>query len=534
MPAFLYAVLCDFLRGIRNFYKKYHARNNKMSQIDIDIKNIKNIRSMNTSFPLEKGLYALVGENGCGKSTIMLALSLIVKTSSSHMLKPYDISSDSSIRIQIDETEDLWFNKKGKLTTGKFGRAHKNKMGKPHTALIASTHMDGFYEGSIFYGCRFDDYNVIDQFMSIPEMVSVLVDADDFVKETLGFILHNDKDYYPNLKKIKSRTVAMEKGFNGMPYFNQINGHIISQYRMSSGESMLISLIDFINNLVIKNSRRSHDILFLIDEVELALHPSAIDRLVLFLKDLTASSTSNLIIYFSTHSSELIHRISPKNIFYVENNNGIVEITNPCYPNYAVRNLYIPNGFDFLLLVEDELAKALVEKVIREYNLSKSKLCCVLPSGGWAQMLKLHYDMVTYNTLGVGKHIISIFDGDAKEEVAKHKEYNALPKSFLPIPSIEKYLRKKCILDKDQVFIKLINDKYFRIRSLKDIIHDYMNDPRTKRGLDNDGKSFYKVIIANLERSGINEQSFINYLCDDICSYENISGFVESMKKHLN
>lgn len=505
-----------------------------MNQIDIEITKVKNIVKMQASFPLDKGLYALVGENGCGKSTIMLALSLIVKTSSSHMLKSYDVTPESSIKIRINDDEDLWFYKKEKLTTGRFGPTHRNRKGKPHTALLTSTHMDGFYEGSIFYGCRFDDYNIIDQFMSHSDMLESLADADIFVKESLGYILHNNKGYYQHLKKIKTRAIAEENGFNGIPYFNEINGNIISQYRMSSGESMLISLIDFINNLVIKNPRKKHDILFLIDEVELALHPAAIDRLVLFLKELTDTSFSNLIIYFSTHSSELIHRISPRNIFYIENIDGIVDVTNPCYPNYAVRNLYIPNGFDFLLLVEDELAKCLVDKVIREHNLSKSKLCCVLPSGGWSQMLKLHHDMVTYNTLGVGKHIVSIFDGDAQAEVAKHKEYATLPKCFLPIQSIEKYLRKKCIVERDQAFIKAINDKYFRIRSLKDIINDYNNDPRTRGGFDNDGKAFYKVIIANLEKSGIAEQAFTTYLCDDICSYENISGFVENMKKLLS
>lgn len=53
---------------------------------------------------------------------------------------------------------------------------------------------------------------------------------------------------------------------------------------MSSGESMLISLIDFINNII---KRHTYDrILLLIDEVELALHPAAIDRLHIFLSDL--------------------------------------------------------------------------------------------------------------------------------------------------------------------------------------------------------------------------------------------------------
>ena len=89
-------------------------------------------------------------------------------------------------------------------------------------------------------------------------------------------------------------------------------------------------------------------------------------------------------------------------------------------------------------------------------------------------------------------------------------------------------------MEKDQKFIKQINDKYFRIRSLKDIINDYNNDPRTKNGYDNDGKAFYKVIIVNLERSGISEQAFTTYLCDDICSYENTDGFVENLKKLLS
>lgn len=105
---------------------------------------------MKASFPLERGLYALVGENGCGKSTIMLALSLIVKTSSSHMIKSYDISPNSSIKIQIDSDEDIWFYKRDKLTTGKFGPTHRNRAGKPHNALIASTHMEGFMKAAFF------------------------------------------------------------------------------------------------------------------------------------------------------------------------------------------------------------------------------------------------------------------------------------------------------------------------------------------------------------------------------------------------
>lgn len=491
--------------------------------IQINIKNIRNIKEANIELPFDKGMYALVGTNGCGKSTLMLLLSLVIKTSSAHLLTEKDTSNDSRIEITDGIKSDIWIrNNAKKMTTGKYN----NKR------LFTSVHYHGFYEGSIFYGSRFDDYNKINDFFSKANFENDIVDADPFVSQTLGYILHNEKAHYNNLKRIRSKSIAKEAGFKGFPYFYTIGDNIISQYQMSSGESMLISLIDFINNLVRKGNYKK--LFFLIDEVELALHPSAIDRLQLFLEKLIQESETELVIYFSTHSSELIQRIPAKNIYLLENDNGVLSTLNPCYPNYAVRNLYVPNGFDFLLLVEDELTKAIVDRVINENNLSTSKLCCVLPAGGCTQMLKLHYDMVTYNTLGVGKHIISIFDGDVKDDICKKDEYKSLPKCFLPIPSVEKYLKRKLVDEPDKSFIKLIGDKYFNQRSLNDIIADYKNDPRTETSNDNDGKIFYKIICSNLEKIGTSEEKFIQYISKDIYEYEKPVNFVNSLRKLLS
>lgn len=490
--------------------------------ISIKVKNIRNIKEACIELPFEKGMYALVGGNGCGKSTLMLLLSLTVKTSSAHLFTSKDTKADSCVIISADGREDEWYrNSAKKLTTGKYR----------FSRLISSVHYHGFYEGSVFYGTRFDDYNKINDFFSKPDFFDKIVDADPFVAETLGYILQNDKNYYRGLKRIKSRAIANAEGFKGWPYFYTVDDTIISQYQMSSGESMLLSLIDFINNLVKHGSYQK--LFFLIDEVELALHPAAIDRLQLFLKDLIAESKTELVVYFSTHSSELIQRIPAKNIYLLENDNGKLTTVNPCYPNYAVRSLYIPNGFDFVILVEDELTKAIVDKAILDNQLSSSKLCSVLPAGGCNQMLKLHYDMVTYNTLGVGKQIISVFDGDVKDAICQKKEYVNLPKCFLPIPSIEKYLKKKLIDEKDKEFIKFIGDKYFNQRSLQDIILDYKNDPRTIKSTDNDGKNFYAVICSNLEKVGISEEKFVQYLSDDIYEYEKPEKFIESLKKLL-
>ena len=124
----------------------------------------------------------------------------------------------------------------------------------------------------------------------------------------------------------------------------------------------------------------------------------------------------------------------------------------------------------FLLLVEDMLAKALVEKVIRNNRFGNSKLICVLPAGGCNQMLQLHHDMITYNTLGVGKRIISIYDGDVKKEISKKKEYKNLHKCFLPIPSIEKYLKTKLVF---YLIIKMIQERKLKVTMMGKIYIKY-------------------------------------------------------------
>lgn len=490
--------------------------------IHLSIKKIKNINSAELALPFDKGIYAIVGENSCGKSTIMLALSLMIKKSSAKLLSNRDITEYSEINIEVNSISDHWYIEDQKLTTG----IYKNYNGR--RVMGSNINIHGFYEGSIFFGTRFYDYSLIDSFMSRADIDGILIDADDFVKETLGYILHNNMKYYQNLRKIRSKKIAEQFDFKGMPYFIKVNDNYISQFHMSSGESMLISLIDFINNLVIRNANTGK-LLFLIDEVELALHPSAIDRLMETFNKLINEAKADLVVYFSTHSAELLHRISYKNIFLLENDSGNINCINPCYPNYAIRNLYVPNGFDFLLLVEDILAKALVEKLIRSEKLGTSKLICVLPAGGYSQMLRLHHDMVTYNTLGVGKRIISIYDGDVKDIVNGKAEYRNLPKCFLPIPSIEKYLKKKLIDSPDKDFIKYLGDQYFTQRPLKDILADYKNNPKTIHGGDKAGKGLYQVLCSNLNKNGIEEAKFIQYLCDDIFQFENISSFKQSL-----
>ena len=43
----------------------------------MEIKNVKSIDSLIFEFPLEKGLYAITGENGSGKSTVVTCAATV-------------------------------------------------------------------------------------------------------------------------------------------------------------------------------------------------------------------------------------------------------------------------------------------------------------------------------------------------------------------------------------------------------------------------------------------------------------------------
>ena len=499
-----------------------------MREIKLEIEQIRNIHSAKLVFPFEKGLYALVGENGCGKSTIMLLLSLLIKKSSTKLLRRNDMSNKTCVKLSVSNTIDVWKFDGDRLRTS------VKKYYQGRLVYDKNNNYSGFYEGSIFYGSRFNDYSIIDNYQKKANLEMDLIDADDFVRETLGYILHDDIHYYSNLKKIRNRKLAEENNFKGMPYFLKKDNYYISQYSMSSGESMLISLIDFINNLVIRKSNKNSELLFLIDEIELALHPGAIDRLLVFLKKLVKTSDITLTIYFSTHSSEILHHISPKNIYLINNLNGIIDCQNPCYPNYVIRNLYIPNGYDFLILVEDELAKKIVENVINRERVYYGKLCCVIPSGGWDQMLKLHNDIIKYNILGIGKKVISIYDGDVETDVRSRQEYNNLPKSFLPIPSVEKFMYNKLIKNYESNFVKYIGDRFFTLTSIDSVIKEYNNE--ICRGDDNNGKKLYKLLLTTLNKINKSEESLIESICTFINDTEKtrINKFANNLRNLLS
>ncbi|MDP3424352.1 MAG: AAA family ATPase [Burkholderiaceae bacterium] len=463
-------------------------------KLRMNIHKIKSISDLVIEFPVEKGLYAITGQNGSGKSTVVTCASTVFFNIS---MKDYlgATDSDASITFELNGATRTW-NKNDK------GRWVKNSTG------VMS--IKGFYEGSIIFGTRFRNtsYHILKKLDRLNSQQ--LKPADEFIRENLGKILHNNKNFYEKLFQISNSDTGDDIQFSGDIFYYEKGGRRVSQFHMSTGENLLVSILHSIN--LRNNDRASLDkpcILFL-DEIELALHPSSLKRLVYFLQEM--SNSYNYAIYFSTHSIELIGGIKPENIFFLErHSDGSIEILNPCYPAYATRILYDHSGYDYIFLVEDDLAKEVTSRLLRDNNLLSSKLVHVLPCGGYTNVIDLAKEVVSSNLVGKNSKISVILDGDIKADaqkyIAKHGISNNIPISYLPIESLEKFLKSKLHDNVDHALFRLLNDFVFHQVSLTEIIDTYRSEVDSAH--DKGGKKLYSRIDSELRNRNKNRSDLV-------------------------
>ena len=449
------------------------------------IKKIKSIDELEIDLPIDKGIYAITGQNGSGKSTLVTCASSVFFNVP---MNDYfgKTESDSSIEFQLDGAKRAW---------------RKNYQGRWTKETDGSMFIKGFYEGSIIFGNRFKNtnYQVLKRLDRIA--TNKLESVPVFLKNNLGIILHNNANFYEKLLKLNNRDAGSEISFTGDIFYYQKGSKRVSQFHMSTGENLLVSIL---NSLYIRNSDRANlskpCVLFL-DEIELALHPSSLKRLIRFLKEM--ADQYNYAIYFSTHSIELISGIAPENIFFLErHNDDSLEILNPCYPSYATRILYDHSGYDNIIMVEDDLAKEIIRRLLRENRLLSNRLVHVLPCGGFTNVIDLAQEVINSNLIGKTSSISIILDGDVESEskayMAKNDIRHNIPISYLPIQSLEKFLKEKLFDNVDHKLFRTLNDFVFHQISLAEIIDDYRNTSNPIK--DKAGKKLYARIDRELRR----------------------------------
>lgn len=486
-------------------------------KLKIKIKKIKCIEDLTIELPIDKGLYAITGQNGSGKSTIAACASSVFFNVP---MKEYfgKTDDDASIRFELGESKRAW-------------KKNQNNTWRKHSDGPIMN-IKGFFEGSLIYGNRFKDmnYDNINRLDAIDQ--SKLIRADEFIRKNLGIILQGDENFYETLWLVSPN---YEK-FKGDIFYYEKKGKRISQFHMSTGENLLISIL---NSLYIRNNDRaslSKPCMMFLDEIELALHPSSLKRLVHFLEDM--ANRYNYAIYFSTHSIELISGISPSNIFFIERHtDNTIEVINPCYPAYATRILYDHNGYDKVILVEDDLAKAIVERLLRREKLLSNKLVHILPCGGYSKVIDLANDVVTHNLLGKKASISIVLDGDIKDKAEQYRIKqnigNNIPLNFLPIESLEKYLLNKLVLNVDHKLFRQLNDYIFLNKSLTELIETYKKNVSTDG--DKDGKKLFGIIDTELRERRVERSELVTMVVDYLFEIqdESLNKLTTYLKKQM-
>lgn len=474
--------------------------------IHMKIHNVKNIDDFEFEIPTVKGLYALTGENGAGKSTVIscAATAFYVPSFYDYFGNPrngaYIRFNFNGRTREIQEQSQKWRS---------LSRT-KNPLG-----------ITGFYEGSIVFGYRFKDidYSLLSTLASVKR--DDLENASAFVKDSLGTILHDDANYYHNLFVLRN-DVARRMHLQRAPYYYESKGTLISQLNMSTGENLLLTILNSIEKRLKKEIYGETPAFMFLDEIELALHSSALRRLVYFLQDI--AEKHNTVVLFSTHSIELIRSISPEHIFYLQKHaDGTLETINPCYPVYATRNLESSNyGHDYVIMVEDELAKKVVDRILREKRLLSNKRILVIAVGGWTQVLRFAYETIRSNlTLSTTK-ILIVLDRDIEKEVQpflrkEHIDFANKP-HYLPIKSLEKFLLYNLVQKVDISLHRELNDYLFQGKSLDAIVQNYVKNERNNVYKDSDsvknGKAFFGELRHELQQIRKDENELVTVVVD--------------------
>jgi len=470
--------------------------------LELSIHEIKSIDDVQLQLPVDPGLYGITGQNGSGKSTIVTCASSVFFDLQKDEYFGYT-EPESFIEIKFDGKSKKWY---------------KDENNQWISDTQSSLGLQGFYEGSLIFGNRFKDtsYDKLHELDRID--FTKLNPAAEFIRKNLGQILQGDENYYEKLWRVPFTYGRFKSDL----FFYEKNGRKVSQFHMSTGENLLVSIL---NSLFINNKKRERkaqvyynkvkgQIIFL-DEIELALHPSSLNRLVHFLEDM--AHNCGYAVYFSTHSIELIGCIKPENIFYIQrHSDNSTEVINPCYPAFATRNLYNHDGYDKVIMVEDDLARGIVNRLLREQKLLNNRLVHVLPCGGYQHVIDFADDVVNNNLLGRKTSVCMVIDRDVRKEALAYKRNNnlanAVQLSFLPVPSLEKYLRNALVLEVDHKLFNHLGNYIFQQRSLSDIIDEYRKDKDFTN--DSKGKVLYGYLSRELAARRQNREGLIEMIVD--------------------
>ena len=242
-----------------------------------------------------------------------------------------------------------------------------------------------------------------------------------------------------------------------------------------SGEFAIVSLVEAVMNAPKKS-------LIVLDEPEVSIHPRAQEIVLEFLAEQALINHHQIV--FTTHSPAMI-RMLPSNaihVLYVDGS-GNTNVRSCVHAEEA----FVEIGATFekkTIVVEDKAAKLVVDKILKDRNLSANFDVLKAPNG--AEYIKS--SLVLANSLTNTENVLFILDGDKKRE---HRDPNNIPPCedanlseiikeqtgcIIKIPHEKGYEKDKIV--KQRAFLKYYMDHvfYFPVNDPEEILWKYADD----------------------------------------------------------
>lgn len=190
-------------------------------KLKMTIHKIKSINFLEIDLPTQKGLYAITGTNGSGKSTVVTcAASAFFDMQMNEYFGKTD--EDARIIFRFGDVTKTWSKRDG-------------RWGKRFYGYFP---LKGFYEGSLIYGNRFRNSSFQNLYKLDRISAGMLKKSPEFIRENLGAILHNDKSFYEKLQQLDLKKYSQELSLSGDLFYYQKGEKRVSQFHMSTGENL--------------------------------------------------------------------------------------------------------------------------------------------------------------------------------------------------------------------------------------------------------------------------------------------------------
>jgi predicted ATPase len=219
-------------------------------------------------------------------------------------------------------------------------------------------------------------------------------------QEELGLVSYVLGRKYDEARWIRHR---LFKGDGGLSIVFKTKFGRYSEAFAGSGEVAVASC-------VVQVLSASRGTLVLLDEPEVSLHPGAQERLLAFLAKM--ARTRQLQVVFSTHSPHLVTSLPEDAIkAFHQLDDGRFAVLPNTHPYAAFRRLESISGGQVRILVEDWLAKAVVEHSLRRLDKAMAAVFTVEYASGGADAILKYQVPVLMTAPG---HTLILLDGDKR------------------------------------------------------------------------------------------------------------------------